>query len=92
MRTAFNMLALNGVTHAWSDSVFFAQVLVTTLVLLLSFTGSWRYYKIKKIIALKVPPNSFGRITLKPLNLLVVITAITSAVAMYASGWDKGDK
>ena len=87
MRTCFAMINLSGIGKAWEDSVRVAQVLMTTLMLLLSVTGAWRYYKLKGIIYMTVPPKYFGLISLKPTNFLVIVSSITVAIGMYATGW-----
>ena len=38
-------------------------------------------------ISLQVPPISFGRISLRPLNILICIAATIVGLVVWAGGW-----
>lgn len=85
MRTALALLAAN--EHAGSVPFYATQAGVTAFLLLASVTGGWRYHKIKAAVSTKVPPASFGRTSLRPINVLVAACAVTSAVGLVAQSF-----
>ena len=89
IRTVFTYLALTAATDAWRASVLASEIAMATLVVATAVTGAWRFYKIKSVISLKVPPANFGRYSLRPLTVLVVLTAVTTACGIWTQQWEK---
>ncbi|KAL1499863.1 hypothetical protein AB1Y20_012546 [Prymnesium parvum] len=89
MRTAFAMLTIREHTTFGVDTLNVAELGMVSFIILSAISGAWRYHKIKSIISLKVPPLSFGRLSLRPLNLLVCLAAAIVAVVIYSGGWLK---
>ena len=58
---------------------------MATLVVATAATGAWRYFKIKDVLAQKLPPREFGRFSMRPLVALIFITAIATTTGFTAS-------
>lgn len=63
---------------------------MATLVISCAALGAWRYFKIKLILGQKVPPSQFGRVSLRPLMALLLLTAIATSTGVYAQQWQRG--
>ena len=89
IRTLFTYLALTGTTPGWHASVLATEIAMAALVLITAGTGVWRYFRLKAILGQKVPPRDFGRRTLRPFAVLVLATAMASAVGVSSQQWEK---
>jgi uncharacterized membrane protein YidH (DUF202 family) len=83
LRTAFAFLKISGTTTLWGMSVFFGQCAIVTLVLLLCGTGYLRYSAIKHAINTKLPPEKFGRLTVKYMYSVLSVASVAIAMGMY---------
>lgn len=87
IRTLFAYLALHGVTAGWSGLITACEVLMSLVVVATAAFGSWRFFKIKDIILLKVPPPNFGRFSIRPLAVLVLLTAMATVTGACSQQW-----
>lgn len=90
IRTTFTYLELSGSTVGWLISIKVTEVMTAVLVVATALTGAWRYFKIKDIIGQKVPPRDFGRVSMRPLSLLVVLTSMVTALGVCSQQWVHG--
>lgn len=63
---------------------------MAVLVFATAATGVYRYFKLKAILAQKVPPRGFGRVTLRPLAVVLVATAVATTVGVCSQQWVHG--
>ena len=87
IRTTFAYLTLTADSAGWKASITATELAMSTLVLASAATGAWRYFKIKDVIMLKIPPAAFGRFTMRPLVALLLVTAVSTAVGIYSQQW-----
>lgn len=88
VRTGISYVGLASVTQWWLSLVL-AQWGMFMLIVLAAVAGSSRYYKIKAILEYKVPPRKFGRISLRPLSVLLLVAAVATASGLAAHAWVK---
>ena len=87
IRTLFSYLELTATSAAWQVSITVTEMAMATLVIASAGTGAWRYFKIKDVIAQKVPPTSFGRLSMRPLTALILLTAVATSIGVYSQQW-----
>eukprot|EP00405_Crypthecodinium_cohnii_P034533 CAMPEP_0206528862 /NCGR_PEP_ID=MMETSP0325_2-20121206/2239_1 /ASSEMBLY_ACC=CAM_ASM_000347 /TAXON_ID=2866 /ORGANISM="Crypthecodinium cohnii, Strain Seligo" /LENGTH=385 /DNA_ID=CAMNT_0054024629 /DNA_START=134 /DNA_END=1288 /DNA_ORIENTATION=+ len=87
MRTALSFIGLIGLTWNGEVSIFLASWTMLLLIVLTAITGAARYYSIKHILERKVTPLNFGRISLKPTNLLVVVSSLAMLAGLSMHDW-----
>ena len=84
MRTVFSFQRVSSDSVGLKVTLSISEVLMTTLMISAALLGSWRFFKIKNIIALKEPPAAFGRFSLRPMSVIVILASLSAGVAMYA--------
>jgi uncharacterized membrane protein YidH (DUF202 family) len=89
VRTSLAYVGFAAVTGEWWVSLLLAQWGMIALIVLASVAGAARYYKLKAILNYKVPPKQFGRISVAPMNALVVTAAMATAAGCLAKAWQK---
>ena len=62
---------------------------MATFVIACAALGAWRYFTIKKILGQKVPPANFGRTSIRPLVVLLMLLAVATATGVYAEQWQR---
>jgi len=82
-RTAFSFLGVSGTSAFWSVFVFLTQCTMLTLVLVLCGSGYLRYSAIKHAINTKLPPEKFGRLTVKYMYSVLSVASVAIAMGMY---------
>merc|ERR1712232_936957 len=89
IRTSFAYvdMSLHDASLLWRATVLISEFLMTSLIMVTAYFGANRYYKLKDVIMQKVPPKHFGRISLRPLNLLVIVATASTAVGVYVQAW-----
>jgi len=88
VRTGLSFLGVTAVAEWWI-SLYMAQWGMLLLIVLASFFGAVRYYRLKAILEYKVPPRYFGRLSLTPMNALVVVASVATASGLAAQTWVK---
>jgi uncharacterized membrane protein YidH (DUF202 family) len=87
IRTLFTYLALDGKSAAWKASITATEFSMATLVLAAATTGVWRFWRVKSIVHMKIPPAGFGRITIRPLAVLLLVTAFATSIGIFSQQW-----
>ena len=90
IRTTFAYLEISALALGWSIGLKMTEVAMATLVISAAATGVWRYFKIKGILLQKVPPAEFGRVTMRPLAVLILLTALSTTIGVYSQEWVHG--
>lgn len=90
VRTALAYVGMAAATGDWWISVRVAQWGMCALIILAALAGSSRYYRLKAILNFKTPPRQFGRISVAPMNAVVVIATFATAAGLLAGTWHKG--
>ena len=87
IRTLFTYLAIDATSIEWKNSVRATEISMATLVIVTAGTGAWRYFKVKAAVFAKIPPRGFGRHTIRPLVVLIFLTALSTAIGVYSGKW-----
>lgn len=88
VRTGLSYVGLAAVSDWWI-SLLTAQWGMLLLIVLASATGAARYYKMKSILEYKMPPRHFGRMSVTPMNFLVIVSALATASGLAVHSWVK---
>jgi uncharacterized membrane protein YidH (DUF202 family) len=87
IRTLFAFLEVRSADAGWQVWKLITEMSMATVVLACAGLGAWRYFAIKRILSQKVPPQHFGRISIRPLCALLVLVAVATSTAIYAQKW-----
>lgn len=90
IRTAFTYLDLTAPGVFWQPSVLLTEFLVAAVMLISTFTGVSRYFRLKAVIERKIPPRHFGRLSLRPLSALLIVACAVTAAGIYSQTWQHG--
>lgn len=88
IRTVFTYLAVSATSEAWRAAVTTSELAMATLVLVLTVSGAMRYYQVKRVVGLKVPPQGFGRTSIRPTLAVLVVAAGVTASGIYSQKWE----
>ena len=88
IRTCFTYLSLTATEAAWRGVITATEIGMATLVVATAAIGAWRYFKIKDVLAQKLPPREFGRFSMRPLVALIFITAIATTTGVCSQQWE----
>eukprot|EP00927_Polykrikos_kofoidii_P023802 TRINITY_DN21797_c1_g1_i1.p1 TRINITY_DN21797_c1_g1~~TRINITY_DN21797_c1_g1_i1.p1 ORF type:complete len:378 (+),score=56.60 TRINITY_DN21797_c1_g1_i1:171-1304(+) len=65
-----------------SVSILITELAMAALVMVLAWTGQKRFNSIKDAISLKVPPPSFGRLSVRYTNAIVLLASVVTALGI----------
>jgi len=89
MRTLFAYYGLGTDSDAWFPVLISAEMCMATITFVTAALGGWRYLRIKAVVAQKIPPRDFGRLTLRPLMGLLLLVASVTALGSYMQVWKR---
>lgn len=90
IRTVFTYLVLHALTKSEHWSLYSTEIAMAVLIVVCAVTGANRYYQLKNIIIQKDTPFGFGRFSMRPLNIIVVLTSLSTALGIISQQWVKG--
>jgi len=89
IRTVFAYFALTANGSFWENTLICSELTMAVLVIVTALTGYRRFDKIKNVIRMKHPPESFGRISVRYVYSLVAASSIVTVVSIFFRHWDK---
>jgi uncharacterized membrane protein YidH (DUF202 family) len=91
IRTVFAFYAMAAVDGLWlwNGALVSSQVAMVAVVIISLLLGNSRYRQVKDVIARKVPPLDFGRLSIRWLFTILFLISCTTAVCIAARQWER---
>mmetsp|Transcript_21112 Transcript_21112/g.58890 ORF Transcript_21112/g.58890 Transcript_21112/m.58890 type:complete len:351 (-) Transcript_21112:227-1279(-) len=90
IRTALCFIGIMAYASPWQISIYVAQWSMLAVVMVAAVGGAARYSRLKAVLEQKVTPRNFGRISLRPLSGLVILSSVATTAGILAQEWRHG--